>query len=176
MLYELLKISYRFGCFYDEVVPIQDKILARRQIQVLVALSNHISQDSALTSLIIAAIGGVSGGLAMIIRIPWTSEQIFLIFIFVCCITNGFMIIGVCLSGMVVVYRESKNLKHKVMRNTCGQFETSRRDGKLRKCFWRSVPLTKIKFGASNYVDELTPLNTLNFSMGLAVQFLLLTG
>lgn len=150
-------------------------MIAFRQIQVLVTLANNISQESALTSLIIAGIAGISTGLAMLIRIPWTSDNIIKLFIFMCCTINGFLILLVCLGGMVAVHRESKHLLQKTKR-THHYTGKSQMERKMYRKFWRCCAVTKIKFGGTNYVEELTPVNCLNFSINVTVQFLLLGG
>lgn len=162
--------------YKSQQLSLSQKMLAYRKIQVLVGLANVISQEVALTSLIVAGVGTMSAGVAMLIKISWLENPV-LVFIFASCMANGTLIISVCLSGMVSVYTESENLLcSKIKRKIIEDMGKCKRDEFWEKRFWKSVPVTKIKFGAANFIEQLTPLNTLNFSINLIVQILLLGG
>lgn len=100
----------------------------------------------------------------------WNSANLIALFVFSSCCTNGFLIVMICLGGMVADRKESKKvlLENKMTNGkNCAE-------GKVSRKFWRSCAIIKIKFGSQNYVEELKPLNCLDFSIGLVMQFLLL--
>lgn len=147
--------------------------MAFRQIQVLVTLANEISQQLALTSLIITGICAMSAGLSMLIKMDWSLDNMVLIFIFISCTTNGFLFLSVCLSGMGLVYHSCKTTMRKAKRyDAVRSFNICRNKLSLKK-FWKSCAVPRIKFGSCNFVEELTPLNTVNFAVNATVQFLL---
>lgn len=87
-----------------------------------------------------------------------------------------FLMLLVLYGGMSCVYKESKHLLLNV-KSSQGQ---AVREGKSKKIrmwqskFFKSCTILKVRFGGNNFVDALTPLNSLNVSLGLVVQLLLL--
>jgi len=125
-----------------------------------------------MTTLIISAIASSSAGVAMLIKLHWNSSNLIALFIFTSCSTNGLLVLMICLGGMVAIRSKSKKV---LQENKVMQGETQR-ESKIYRKFWQSCPIIKIKFGAQNFVEELTPLNCLDFTVNLAVQFLLVGG
>ncbi len=86
---------------------------------------------------------------------------------------NGFFAILVSLGGLVSVFIKSKEIK-----KGSKMLEISyncRKERKWARRYWKSCNVIKIKFGESNFLEELTPLKSLHFSLDLTVQFLLLS-
>ncbi len=80
----------------------------------------------------------------------------------------------VILGGMVAVYTISKKTLTRA-KLAVSQTTMSRYDRRWAKRFLRSCNAIKIKFGANNFFDELTPLRCLDSSLNLTVQVLLLS-
>jgi len=77
--------------------------------------------------------------------------------------------------GLVGVFAESKTVLDKLITlNTPGKNNSSRLEFKWRQRFYRSCSTIKIKFGAINHLDELSPLNFINNALDLSVNMILL--
>lgn len=79
----------------------------------------------------------------------------------------------VLLEGMVSMCAYSKIVLERAKYLTVDF--VSRREKLLIKKIWRSCDKIKVKFGDSNFLEELTPLRCLDFSVDMTVQLLLLS-
>jgi len=72
----------------------------------------------------------------------------------------------VLLGGLVGVHLKSKEVLKKLKSKQRSQFKWEVR-------FYKSCQVIKIKLGSNNFLDALTPLNCLDFSVSLTAQLLL---
>lgn len=154
-----------------------------RQLQILGDLNNYIQQGSVLIVTIINGIILHALSFSSVVRMFKFSEGVALpkipFSVFLLVTVDSVLLIIVTFGGMSAVYRESKSIiKRKAMwhMHICfvSPSEYSRMELKWQEKFYKSCPLIKVKFGYSNFIEELTPLNCMNTAVGMAVQLLLL--
>ncbi len=87
-----------------------------------------------------------------------------------------------CFMGLLIIVGQMGMVNQKssslieTMKNSHKHLEMSVGDRKWEHRFYRSCSALKILIGSTNFVDELTPLNCLNFSIDCTVNLLLLSG
>lgn len=150
-----------------------------RELQLLGNLSNTIQQRIVTPSILVISIVVHALCLAasvLLIKDDHLSENWIALAYFVLMTVDILLLIVVLYGGMSCVYRESKYILKYVKQ--CQRLAVAagvpRRKMMWQRIFFRSCAPLKIKFGANNFVDELTLLNSFNFSLGLVVQLLLL--
>lgn len=80
---------------------------------------------------------------------------------------------------MSLVYKESSGIFWKMRKGNGIQLvdrNILKRENKWWTNFLKSCAPIKVKFGENNFVEPLTPLNSINFSLGLVVQIFLVKG
>lgn len=133
-------------------------------------LCNKAQQDT-LAVLVTGSICIVGSSLSVVVRLASSddSSPITIAIFAVASIDAGAALL-IVFGGIVGVYVESERVRgmelHFLPYNTKGR--------KLMKKFWKSCQLIKIKFGASHFVEQVTPLLCMDFAISLAVQMLLL--
>lgn len=145
-----------------------------RNIQLLSNLCNEIQQTVLLTTLIVGTVMVTSGCLVPLLQIPRTTKNAPVLFMLLGCCVESIICELFVFSGMVTVHKKSKALIRQLMCETCFK-RKNRKDGRLIRKFARSCCPIKIKFGANNFIEELTPLKCVTFALRLTVQILLLT-
>lgn len=145
-----------------------------RQFQIFNTFGNIIQQYIVLV-LLIAATSCMSISLMSLVRLSSNlndRNNIFVLLVYGISASNGTFAMLVLLGGMVSVYTESNNL-FKIVKKldlSCG----NRVDRMWRRRYWKSCTLIKFKFGDSNFIETLTPLRCLDFSLNFTLQLLLL--
>lgn len=142
-----------------------------RQIQLLAKLNNGIQQKAYMSLIIFSAIVQQSFGVTALLKLPWSAENI--IGLVVACIlvvdTTAAMV--VLLGGMAAVNTTSDEVANKLQKNLTTFRGKERR---WRNRFYKSCGGIRIYFGTFNFVEQLTPLNCIDFANGLTIQLLLL--
>lgn len=77
-----------------------------------------------------------------------------------------------CLGTLAIVYKESRITLEKI-KDYMAEIDC-KQERVLTQKFLRSYVAIKMKFGANNFVEDLTPLNCLSHSLQISVQLLLL--
>lgn len=118
------------------------------------------------------AIISVGVSLAVIIRSMSKPQNLSLLILMVldCVNTAFYLIFG--LRGLAEVYHQSCRALQRVRGNVVGACGTVNR--KWTRQFLKSCGAIKMKFGGSNFVEMLTPLNCISHAVQLSVQILLL--
>ncbi len=161
------RLKFGRDLYYDAVLY--------RQIQVINILYNLLQQDSLLlfmysqmtvVSVLLAILVGFMNGRN-------GKSNIVLVLTFV--VINGEAVIGilVILGGMVLIYMKSKHIL-KDARRLVVKIE-NKRDRKWLRKFFRSCAIFRVKFGSSNFLEELTPFRCIDFAFNLTIQFVLLS-
>ncbi len=146
-----------------------------RKLHLLNSLYNQV-QKHILGVIMICAMLGISISLALLVASLSNSEQeanLIAIIAFVVAIMNSTIILLCFLSEMVAVRTKTENYLMKVKKLELRQ--TGREKRMWIRRYWRSCATVKIKFGENNFLEKLTPLRCLDFSVNLTVQFLLLS-
>lgn len=149
-----------------------------RELQVLSTLQTHIQAGPLMAILIAAVSMAMSMTLVILIRFPWTSENLAVI------VVSGYLL-GACavaiifvIGGQAGVWSESARFfgnLDKLMVDRLVKRQFTRWELKWQQRFWRSCRnLIKVRFGSNNFVEEQTPLNCLSCAVSLTVQLLLL--
>lgn len=149
--------------------------LIYRQFQILNTLTNVV-QTRILEVFIGAVILSLSMNLGVLIGISNAAQSesnIFMIAVFLLETVNGVLAILVIVGGMVWVYTKSKHII--VVAKKLEWKNENRATQRWARRYWLSCVPLKIKFGDTNYLEELTPFKSLGFSLNLSVQFLLLS-
>lgn len=148
--------------------------LEYRILQVLGVLMNEIQQKVMVTSVMSAGIWIHCLSLNVLIKMPDGENNILFAGVFLFLTLEGAGCISVVVGGWAQVNIQSENL---FQRLNCNLSESAmhgeRNVHELRK-FFRSCAYVKVKFGTLNYIDRLTPLNSIAFSLDLTVNLLLL--
>lgn len=150
-----------------------------RELQLLGNLNNSIKQKLITSSMLINGIlfHAICFSATIFLTKSYQAGENFVsLAYFVLTAVDCFMLIVVLFGEMSCVHKESKHILENLKRHqspTRASAASRYRKVWQRKFFRSCAPLS-VKFGANNFVDELTPLNSLNFSWGLVVQLLLL--
>lgn len=162
---------YQHICAFNRSANNFDKLAIYRYIQLLVDLNNEILQKSVMPVLITGTTLVMGFSLATVVHTPWTLENILVLLLTFAEYMDCFLFQIFCLGGMAGVYKASKvaflNLKCQ-----CGNISAVRNRMWMRR-FLKSCTVAKVKFGGNNFVEELTPLNTVGWAINISVQVLL---
>lgn len=162
----------------------QDAYLVFRKIQVLGNLNNAIQQGVMSTGILIAAVIFHASSLTMIVLVTkeshWNEDsQLLTSFAFFILIAIV-MLLAICVmyGCMSMLFIEYKLIFRELKRHEIKLLETGvfRRLKAWRAGFVKSCSPIQVKFGLNNFVEELTPLNAVNYALSLAVNMLLLKG
>lgn len=159
--------------FYTTKKPNAFKALfIYRHIQLLTNLSNDIQQKWIIPAPLFGALVGSGAGLAVLVQIPASSENLVILLIMAIIWADFILFLLICLGTFATLYKESKATVQKIKLSLA---EISDRIERIwARKFLRSCGALKVKFGANNFVEELTPLNCLSYSLQISVQILLL--
>lgn len=151
-----------------------------RELQVFGNLNNHIQQGIMTSSVLVAAILCSYFSFTAIILLTKKNplEQVWIPIAFFAIVGPAwFLTIQVTFGGMSGVYKESRRilLTSKCLMVIWLETGLPRQVRSWQKRFFNSCTPIKVKFAAENFVEELTPLNAVDFSLGLVVQLLLLS-
>lgn len=175
-LRELVKL-FREKCILCKMSCIRSNKLAvmYRSIQVLVVLVNEIQQWGFVGAIVLGGVLFQAFCACTVTQLPWTSENIIPLGILSVITFNSMFTIIIVVGGMGTVYVESRTALIKLKESVAGKNQIKGRyDVKWTRMFHKSCNLIKIRFGSINFVDQLTPLNCIDFANGLTVQLLLL--
>lgn len=143
-----------------------------RELQLLNTFSNCVQQNI-IGSLILGAIVATSTGLGLLVKLNENMANVMVYGAMGMAFVDGITMLMILLGGMVSVCASSK-----IVLKQAKFLELSMVPKKNKmwvKRVWRSCDKLKIKFGDNNFLEELTPLRCLDFSVGLTVQLLLLS-
>lgn len=163
---------YRFVHEFSTGFPIDKMRLSvrYRTLQVLGILMNEIQKRAIVSTLIVLGIPLLSFCCTLLLTSSGSSLHIFGFFA-----VAGLLMIAVfliVLGGMSQLHQESKKCIMKC--SSCPCRKTSRNEYKWQRNFLASCTLIKANFGEINFVDYLTPLRCIDFSMNLTVSLVLL--
>lgn len=172
---------YIFFCFRisDKIENQKDKLETTRlyrQLQLINTFGNNV-QKNILGSLILTAIVATSAGLGLLVQLNGrmgNETNAMILVAMGMAFADGLANNMILLEGMVSMCANSKNVLKRAKYLTVDF--VSRRENLLIKKIWISCDKIKVKFGDSNFLEELTPLRCLDFSVDMAVQLLLLSG
>lgn len=155
--------------------------LVFREVQILGNLSNSIQDGIMTTSLLSASIIGHALSFCatiLLVKVTFVDhgiQAITSLALFASITVVTVLVIIVTFGGMSKVFQESKIIFWEVKWHKY-QLMVDGVPGRVRSWqfqFFRSWFPVKIRFGANNFVEELTPLNAASYSLGLVVQLLL---
>lgn len=145
-----------------------------RQIQIFATLLNDIQQRLIFPSLMLECTVALGVGLAILVHTPATSDNIPIFVVILLACLDMLLFLLFCLGVLAGVYKASRVTSEKLksdLPNIIGGLQR-----KWTRKFLMSCGVLKMKFGGSNFVEELTPLNCLSHAIDLTVQVLLLWG
>lgn len=142
-----------------------------RHIQLLVDLSNEIMQKSLVPVVVVSTTFAMGFSLATTIHTPWVSENMIVLFLMFATYVNSFFFLIFCLGGMATVYQESTMAFDK-LEHHCSSI-SNRNFRKWARHFLRSCNPARMKFGGDNFVEKLTPLNSVGWAINISIQTLL---
>lgn len=144
-----------------------------RELQLLNVYCNSVQQNI-IGSLILGAIVATCAGLGLLVKLNEKMDANGMIYVaMIMAFADGVTMLMILLGGMVSVCASSKRVLQEAKGSTKNC--VSRKNQLLVKKLWRSCDKIKIKFGDSNFLEELTPLRCLDFSASMTVQLLLLS-
>lgn len=147
-----------------------------RMLQILGILSNQIQQRLLIPAIFIAAVPMQAFALHMLIRLPLANgRNLGKLLMFIEVVFNCSLVFLVLLGGMSKVYLQSSKCLDQMKRLNSSNSGINLRSNKWLQRFCRSCSLIKVRFASINFIDELTPLNCVNFSNDLSMQLLLLS-
>lgn len=144
-----------------------------RQLQVFNSISNAVQQSCLGLSIVVMILcTSMAFGLLIASSVTGATQQV-LVAAFLILTVDGTIGILVALGGLVRVHSESKNLITVVKR--LDYTYMSQVDRRWVKRFWQSCDRLRIKFGDSNFLEDLTPLRCYDCVLDYTVQILLLS-
>lgn len=158
---------------------VEEAWFLHKEIQILADLNNDIQKFCLVSLYMVLAISLHAFSICSLVRLASKSNltgDMIIPFLFFCILLlDSFLVIMVAFGGMSKLYLDSKKILSE-SRNTIHwkNLNLAKVNMKLVQKRARSCQTIKITFGQNNFVEELTPLNCLNASVGLAVQLLLL--
>lgn len=166
---------FQIYCLFVES-QLSKSIIIYRHIQLLTAINNDIQQKTLLSLVISCAITIQALGMTSFVNLKWNYDNADGILIAAILVTAGLGLIMVFLSGVASIYKTSIKV---VDRLTCQLAKSkfrlyTRREYQQRCILLRSCAPVKIRFGSINFVDQLTPLNCMEWANDVTVQLLLL--
>lgn len=168
---------YRYASRFNQIYKRSGNyIISYRTLQLLGNLLNECQQESLSRAQIPTAIGAQCVGTAALIKMK--SMGIFTYLMIAQIAFNGFLCQILLLGMMSKVFVGSKRVQQHCNRVVClyrgpGIHGMNRR---LARRYIRSSGLIKAKFGSSNFIDSVTPLNCVDLANALTVQLLLISG
>ncbi len=142
-----------------------------RSMQLLTGLINEL-QAGSLIPVIVSLTTLISAFALSTLVKGSNSDMLFVATLFLlladCC-----LVVLVILGQMAIMHSRSRTILDTMKRRTT--VFLSALDRKWEQRFYRSCSYLKFMIGSVNFVDELTPLNCLQFSVTLSVNVLLLT-
>lgn len=172
-------VQFKHGGSCEKIMQVCELF---REIQILATISNSISQRVLVNITFTFSILFHAFSFAITVvmlqgsDIHDGSEKIILL-VFITQAVQTFLLIIVAFGGMSLVYKESTGIFWRIRNSNGGGMEGggfSKGHIRWRRKFMNSCVPIKVKFGQNNFVEPLTPLNSINFSLGLIVQILLL--
>ncbi|CAL8092348.1 unnamed protein product [Orchesella dallaii] len=149
-----------------------DNYLVYRQLQILNRYYNIIQQNILLTSTLVLVTNGLIVS-AYVMLSNGSNVTILQIIMFLNGGSNCFLVILIQIGAMAKLYGEStrviQNLKKSVT-----QGEVSGKKQKWIERYLKSLTPLRVAVGSVNFIDELTPINLLNFCVNQIVSLLLL--
>lgn len=146
-----------------------------REIQLLANLQTAVKAGVVMPLMIFCPLVIVALVPAISLGISWSTENLALIIYLTYSLLASLTLIIFVIGGQADVWKESKRMFVSIDRSLV----TSRMQGAAvtrgEEKFWNSCKnLIKVKFGVDNYFEIITPLNCLNWTMGMTVQILLI--
>lgn len=149
--------------------------LMYRQLQIFNTLTNDV-QKNCLGVFICGTVIGLSISLNLLVEVSSGAESktdISIVTIIVTSTINSIACILIMLGGLVSVYTDSEQIIP-FAKKMLWKYE-QRATRKWARMYWRSCNQFKIKFGDTNYLEELTQIKCIDLSFDLTIQFLLLS-
>lgn len=132
---------------------------------------NEIQQKIPMSVIVVAGILAQSLSMTTLVKLPWKSDNILSLILYAGVLINCILAMSVTLGGMAGILGQCENtLKNLHSHNT---LTASRKEQRCRKIFYRSCMAIKVRFGSINFVDQLTPLNCINFANDMTLNLLL---
>ncbi|CAL8121079.1 unnamed protein product [Orchesella dallaii] len=141
-----------------------------RFVQVLAVLVNGILRYMLLAQ-ICGGIGMASVSMAAMIRLNWDNSNVLSILMAVFVFINTMAVLVISLGGMVTVHLKSKELGQQFKWSSV---EYKRGQMKWLSKFIKSCGFIKIYFGRTNFLEALTPVHCINFTINFSLQLLLI--
>lgn len=168
--------NFRFWIQIKQSSTPSEKATGYRKLQLLNILGNQTEQY-ALAVVISGSILTLSSSFATLVRLAavakdnnWMMKSVFGI----AAVDAGVTML-VVLGGMVGAYLDSKRMLERIRGMEFNDKRVKLVERRWMKRFLRSCTLIKIKFGGSNFIEELTPVKCLDFAVQMTVQLLLLS-
>lgn len=159
----------------NQGVRIYQSIIQYRNVQLLGKLFNEVLQRVVVTILIVQTLLGQAIFSALLISLHNTpTANLFEMGVIGLMQMNTFAAIVILIGGLGQVYVTSADVNWACVKHTANNKISSRYKRNADMKFLRSCSDVRVCFGELNYIDRLTPLNCIDFSNNLAVQFLLL--
>lgn len=163
--------SYKYQNRLDSIVRIY------REIQLLCWDYNSIHKLAVIPPLLILGVMGISVSLFVIAYLS-KSGDIMGILIFCNVLANSIWVILLWFHLALSLHNESRRLLKSGVHTQVNQdnliLQSKREEERLLLRYWKSFPVLKIYFFESNFFESSTPLVILNFSMGCAINLILL--
>lgn len=136
---------------------------------------NEIQQKSMITSIVFSGIPVFATSVAMLVVMPATKENLLSFILLIIAALVIFIVFIVLLGGMAQLYKHSKQSLQTMKVVACRiQKQNAGGQENWRKKFLATCQPIKVMFGEINFVDSLTPLVCLDFSINLALQIVLI--
>lgn len=145
-----------------------------RTLQYLGILQNEIVQKVILTSALAVSTFTQACCSALFVFIYNSPDHWLELAMIVLILANSVPVSIILMGGLARVSTTSKKTLQVVRKETVTMFSGNRSRIKAENRFLRSCSCIKVRFGDLNFVDQTTPLNCIDFSTNLTVQFLLL--
>lgn len=153
-------------------MPLELLVLTYRHIHLLSSLFNDLQQKFFLPAMMQSASVVLAFGIAMLVILPIRRDLVLIEFLLAGSSIDSILFLLFCLGGMVTVHNQSCIALRKLRNKVC--ITTDKSERKLVRLLIRSFCPIKIKFGANNFVEALTPFKCLHYVMRFTVQILLL--
>ncbi len=146
-----------------------------RRIQVLGCMCNEVQQSDLLPSIIITGIIETTIGITATCWVDWTPENTPGLVFFVILVLDTILLLLICFGVMAQIYQEYQDFLDRVTKRRMVSTRTKKRMCyKWKERFYLSCTPVKFKFGQLNFIERLTPLNCILFSIDQSASLLLL--
>ncbi|CAL8128997.1 unnamed protein product [Orchesella dallaii] len=149
-----------------------DNYLVYRQLQIMNKYYNIIQQNVLLTSTLVLVTNGFVVCTYVMLS-NGTNVTVLQIFMFLNGGLNCFLVILIQIGAMAKLCGESSRVILD-LKKSVGQREMSGRKRKWIKSYLKSLTPLRVALGSTNFIDELTPINLLDFCVEQIVSLLLL--